>query len=162
MKKNIWTLAVLQWMCLTFWFSAKTADESAHMSRSVGYLAGELFVEDFREWTPQQQDAFAEWIDHFVRKSAHATEYAVLGILFGGMYASWGLWGRKHFLLAAGSGILYAATDEFHQLFVPGRSGQLSDVLLDSCGVLAGAVLYIGAVWLVRRWKIRRKKENII
>lgn len=162
MKKNIWTLAVLLWMCLIFWFSAKPADESADMSQSVGHLAGELFVRDFREWTPQEQDIFAERIDHFVRKSAHATEYAVLGILFGGMYASWGLRGKKHFLVTAGSGILYAATDEFHQLFVPGRSGQLSDVLLDSCGVLAGSVLYIGAVWLVRSWKSRRKKENII
>ncbi len=157
MKKNIWTLAVLLWMCLIFWFSAKPADESADMSQSVGHLAGELFVRDFQEWKPQEQDAFAERIDHFVRKSAHAAEYVVLGFLLGGMYASWGLRGKKHFFVTAGSGILYAATDEFHQLFVPGRSGQLSDVLLDSCGVLAGTVLYIGAVWLVRCWKSRKK-----
>lgn len=162
MKKNIWTLAVLLWMCIIFWFSAKPADESAHMSRSVGHLAGELLVKDFREWAPEEQDAFAGRIDHFVRKSAHAAEYAVLGILLGGMYASWSLCGRRHFLLALGSGVLYAATDEFHQLFVPGRSGQLSDVLLDSGGVLAGTLLYIGVVWLVGRLHKREEKESTV
>ena len=51
-------------------------------------------------------------------------------------------------LIAAG----YAATDEFHQLFVPGRSGQISDVLLDSAGALAGVWIMTGLE------KIRKKK----
>ena len=38
-------------------------------------------------------------------------------------------------------GTLYAASDEIHQLFVPGRSGQLRDVFLDSAGVAAGILL---------------------
>lgn len=153
MKKNIWTLLVLLWMCLIFWFSAKPAGESADMSQSVGKLVGEVFVGDFHQWTLQEQNAFAENIDHFVRKSAHATEYAVLGILLGGMYACYGWSERQRWILAAATGVLYAATDEFHQLFVPGRSGQLSDVLLDSGGVIAGAVLYFVCVFLLKRYK---------
>ena len=48
---------------------------------------------------------------------------------------------------------LYAATDEVHQLFVPGRSGQVSDVLLDSAGAIAGLALLGGIRFLVqRRW----------
>lgn len=156
MKKNIWTLAVLLWMCIIFWFSAKPAAESTDMSMSVGHLAGEIFIRNFQEWPSEEQEAFAENIDHFVRKSAHAAEYAVLGILLGEMYAAYGMRGRKLFFLTAGTGIVYAATDEFHQLFVPGRSGQISDVMLDSCGVLAGTVLCIGCLWLLERHRNKR------
>ena len=47
----------------------------------------------------------------------------------------------------------YAATDEMHQLFVPGRSGQVSDVLLDSAGAMAGLAVLGGIRFLVqRRW----------
>jgi VanZ family protein len=38
-------------------------------------------------------------------------------------------------------GGLYAASDEFHQLFVDGRAGMLSDVLLDTCGVAVGSLV---------------------
>lgn len=51
-------------------------------------------------------------------------------------------WKRMEILLQPGlTGALYAASDEFHQLFVPGRSGQISDVLLDSAGVCFGVLL---------------------
>ena len=49
----------------------------------------------------------------------------------------------------------YAATDEFHQLFVPGRSGQLSDVILDSAGALAGVAAFTVLCWLINRRKAR-------
>ena len=70
---------------------------------------------------------------------AHATEYAILGILLTATLSSfekrhYGLWG---WLLGTG----YAATDEIHQLFVPGRSGQVTDVMLDSAGCLLGCLL---------------------
>ena len=51
---------------------------------------------------------------------------------------------------------LYAVTDEIHQLFVPGRSGQITDVILDSCGGLIGAVLSATILYLIRK----RKKDG--
>lgn len=104
----------------------------------------------FDEWSEQEQLEFAGKIDHPVRKTAHAMEYAVLGLLTAGAFI-----GSRTSILA---GILipwciasaYAATDEIHQLFVPGRSGQVSDVLLDSAGVLAG-LLVLAAVRLLRQ-----------
>ena len=51
----------------------------------------------------------------------------------------------------------YAMTDEFHQLFVPGRSGQVRDVLLDSCGAAVGVLLVLFVTWLIRR---SGKKHN--
>ena len=51
-------------------------------------------------------------------------------------------------------GTAYAVTDEFHQSFVPGRSCELRDVMIDSCGVLTGVLLATLVGW------IRRGKEQ--
>lgn len=159
MKKIIWTLAVVLWMCMIFWFSAKPAEESTEMSISVGRMAGGLFIKDFNSWTPERQEQFAEKIDHAVRKSAHATEYALLGFLAAGMYSVYGKKGRRLYIMAAGTGFLYAASDEFHQLFVPGRSGQISDVLLDSCGAAVGAALFLCILFIWQNY-IRKQEET--
>jgi VanZ family protein len=71
--------------------------------------------------------------DLVLRKTAHAAEFAVLGLLLARAL------GRE--LLALLLGIAYAATDELHQAFVPGRHGSVWDVLLDSVGVALGILL---------------------
>lgn len=139
MKRNIFTLMVLLWMGIIFWFSAQPADQSERMSLSVGHVAGLLFVDGYEDWPQERQEAFEEEIDHGVRKAAHFTEYAILGLLLTAMYRAYGHEGERLFLLAAGTGSLYAATDEFHQLFVQGRSCQITDWMIDTCGVITGA-----------------------
>lgn len=74
--------------------------------------------------------------DLVLRKAAHAAEYAVLGFLL--LRAL----GRETAALVVG--IAYAASDELHQHFVPGRQASVLDVLVDSVGVAAG-------VYAVRR-----------
>ncbi|WP_281725738.1 VanZ family protein [Lachnoclostridium phocaeense] len=139
MKRNIFTLMVLLWMGIIFWFSAQPADQSERMSLSVGHVAGLLFADGYEDWPQERQEAFEEEIDHGVRKAAHFTEYAILGLLLTAMYRAYGHEGERLFLLAAGTGSLYAATDEFHQLFVQGRSCQITDWMIDTCGVITGA-----------------------
>ena len=69
------------------------------------------------------------------------TEYAVLGIL---LFLTLTLWGIRHIVRTAlSAGILYAALDEYHQTFVPGRSGQIRDVVIDSLGLLFGILLIL-------------------
>ena len=93
-----------------------------------------------------------------VRKCAHFTEYLLLGLsLFATVreYDPVRLEGgerlRRTALLSWGIGALYALTDEAHQAFVPGRSCEIRDMLIDSCGVAAG-VLIMAAL------RSRRKK----
>ena len=62
----------------------------------------------------------------------------------------------KRILAAAWTGILYAASDEFHQLFVPGRSGQITDVLIDSGGLLAGILLVV----LIKSFYIKQSRRS--
>lgn len=132
-------LAALMWMGLIFYFSAQPAEESTELSHSVGKKIGECFVPGFSEWSAEEQERFSESVDFYVRKSAHASEYAVLAVLFLGVLHFGGK-NMRIYLFAFLLTCFYAATDEIHQLFVPGRSGQIGDVFLDSSGALAGCL----------------------
>ena len=132
-------LAIL-WMAIIFSFSAKDADESAKESNAVGMFLGSVVYSDFEEWTEDEQQAFAEKWDHPVRKCAHMTEYAILGFFLVGA----GYDGREKCRRAMGQAFgiaaLYAATDEIHQYFVPGRACMFTDVCIDLVGALLGVL----------------------
>ncbi|MDD6380585.1 MAG: VanZ family protein [Lachnospiraceae bacterium] len=134
-RNKIFAILALVWMIFIFSMSAQSADESTNTSLRAGRLVCTLFVPHYKNMTASDQMALAEKIDHPVRKTAHATEYAVLGILL--FFAIPG----NRYVLSLFIAAVYASTDEFHQLFVPGRSGQITDVLIDSCGAIAGLLL---------------------
>lgn len=168
----VFILLMILWMGGIFAFSSRSGSESADDSYFVGTMVGELFVPGFDDWSVQEQQDFAQKIDHPVRKTAHATEYAILGILAAGVCIPTAVrqsGGRsvpeknrcsrfvkigRELLLPWAIAAVYAATDEFHQLFVPGRSGQISDVILDSAGALAGLLILTAAR------KIRSRDQN--
>ena len=85
-----------------------------------------------------------------VRKSAHIIAYFILGILmYRALRVSIHRWrARTVVSLALLSCSLYAVTDEIHQLFVPGRSGELRDVMIDSIAALVGVGL---CAWMMRK-----------
>lgn len=72
--------------------------------------------------------------DDVLRKLGHITEYAVLGALLARALPR----PRPAFVL----GMAYAASDELHQHFVPGRTGKPLDVAIDAVGILVGIVAY--------------------
>jgi VanZ family protein len=75
-------------------------------------------------------------------KVVHALVYAVLGgLCFAAIRQTWTLTKPRVIAVAAGCVLLYGLTDEFHQLFVPGRSADLYDALADGIGGLLGASL---------------------
>lgn len=141
MKKAIFTTFVALWMGVIFWFSAQPAVESSKMSHSIGKAIGEVLVPDFKALSSEEQEAIAEKIDYPVRKTAHAMEYAVLGGLLVLMYGSYEIIGKKGMVYGILTGVAYAMTDEIHQLFVAGRSCQVTDVLIDSAGVIFGSII---------------------
>ena len=96
----------------------------------------------------------------FVRKTAHFFMFCGLGILALCTIRSY--YGRPHIRVYASAWlfcIFCAVCDEFHQLFVPGRGAQLSDVCLDSAGALTGVAIAF-LVLLLRKGLQKRKKRN--
>lgn len=104
-------------------------------------------------WLDGVLPAFAAWLgpaaNFVVRKCAHFLEYSVMGLLWAQALAPWV--GKVHrsrrMVLALVAGVAVAVVDETIQLSVPGRSGQVTDVLLDSAGVAFG----IAVAWLAAR-----------
>ena len=83
----------------------------------------------------------------FVRKAAHFLEYLALGLCLGRAVD------RPLYAWLLGTG--YAATDEWHQYFVPGRSCELRDIGIDAIGMLAGVLLIV----LIRHGKEKRRER---
>lgn len=153
--RMIYTSLTLIWMLVIFAFSAQDADNSTGASSGFSASIVRFVVRDFDTWSEDRQQELLEKMSLPVRKCAHATEYAILGFLWYGLLASYGISGRRRLFTAIMAGVLYAASDEFHQLFVPGRSGQLTDVLLDGLGVCVGCILAL------RMYSFVNKKRQI-
>lgn len=166
-KAAIFTALTLIMMIVIFIFSAQPADESSAMSSPLAEAAVDLLYPSFETMPSDVQTDLLDTWSHIIRKTAHFCEYALLGALIllslgsirsiktelGALDAA-----RRSLLpLAAFAiGALYAASDELHQRFVEGRSGQLSDVLLDSAGVMAGILL----IFLAGLIKDARRKRS--
>lgn len=121
-----------------FYFSAQPANVSTEMSDGVTKLLLQgAETLGLLELSPELVYDCCEWLSTPVRKKAHVTEYVILHgtILFGLYYGTTEFRGEKWLRAAFLLTVLYACSDEFHQLFVPGRAGLLTDVLIDSIGV---------------------------
>ena len=139
-------LLAIVWMTTIFRFSAQPADESGQMSLRFGMSICRMVVPHFEDKTVEQQETMARRIEFPVRKAAHMTEYAILALLLLGTITKDRIT-RKQLLAVICLVAAYAATDEYHQLFVPGRSGQVRDVVIDT----VGGTLGLGAWLAVRR-----------
>lgn len=91
--------------------------------------------------------------DYVVDYTAHAVQFAVLMTTICWAADAWGLPERKHLLLAGGLAALYAASDEVHQMFVPGRCATFPDWLADVAGIMAAGLVL--SVWVRRRSRSR-------
>ena len=140
-------LPLLVWMTMIF-LASGDAESGPHASRLIEPLLRWLF--------PHLTPAAADMALLLVRKAAHTTEYALLAFL------AWRVWRRPVWGDArpwswseAGKALLfsvvYAASDEFHQTFVPTRVGCWQDVVIDTGGAMVGLLL----LWVWVRWRSR-------
>ena len=135
---------VFLWVGGIFAFSAQPAAESNDVSLEVTYAIVKAAVHvlpvDADEKTVT---SLAVTLNGFVRKCAHGTIYFMLGMVAAKTFIVSGMREKRACLLALLFCFLYAVFDEFHQTFVPGRSGQLSDVLINTFGAAIGIGLYL-------------------
>lgn len=142
MRKILPWAAVILWMALIFFFSAQVAEQSDQLSTGIA----EKIAETVEKVIPGSGLAI-ESMNHIVRKNAHFFVYLVLGALTVNAFYCSGVRGFMGIFAALIVCVLYAASDEIHQLFVPGRSGQFTDVLIDSAGAAIGSLI-IGIIRL--------------
>lgn len=101
-------------------------------------------------------DELFDLLHHLIRKAAHVTEYAILGLLwYRAINKGLRGWNIKTAVAASLFSFIYASLDELHQAFTSNRSGRPMDVMIDS----AGAVIAMAAVWFYNL-KITNHKEH--
>ena len=151
MNKRCLGLTLL-WVCIIFSFSLQPAEVSHELSAGVGIEILETFFPALFEKLdsiPKEQLDF--W--HFLlRKAGHFSEYLILGVL--SLLTLLRAELKYKEIKALGFCVMIASIDETIQLFVSGRSGQISDVALDSIGALTGILFVCGAKFL---WSKRKQ-----
>jgi VanZ family protein len=83
-----------------------------------------------------------EKLNLIIRKNAHTFEYLVVAMLVGILLFSFNIKGKSALVYIMFICLFYAVTDEFHQMFVPGRSSLVSDVLIDFLGSVIGIFIF--------------------
>jgi VanZ family protein len=130
-------IPVVAWMLLIFVASGDLMS-AEHTSR---------FLVPFLRWLkPDISPETIAQIQFLIRKFSHITEYAILSILLlralrGSLHRSGAALGT----MALGAALLFAASDEFHQSFVPSRTASPFDVMIDVCGAGIGLAIYLRA-----------------
>ncbi len=144
MGKRITGILIIVWMAVIFAFSAQPAQQSSETSQSVSYKIAEWQSRFFgQEKTKEELTAQAESMQFMIRKGAHMSEYAFLAFLLCFHVNYYDVSRRKMALLSLGITACYAALDEIHQLFVPGRAGRLTDVCIDTAGGIVGLAFFL-------------------
>ncbi len=140
---------VIAVMVMIYCFSAQTGEESGALSGGITAWIVGCFVPDFESLPVLEQERLCSLVGLVVRKMGHFLEYALLG--FSLMLHIQQIKKRtavpQAWLWSWVIGTLYAASDEFHQGFVAGRGPSVTDVMLDSCGVIAGTALLLLILW---------------
>lgn len=129
----LWILTVLC-MAAIFYFSSQPAVQSSGQSSAVTLLLQRLL----------HTEAIT---NHMVRKTAHFIEFAGLGFLT--TWSAYVSFNKMYLGVVIAS--LYAATDEIHQIFVDGRSCQLTDWMLDTVGIITGALIFSAVFCIIQR-----------
>ena len=151
-KTIIKIILVILWMAVIFSFSSADGDLSSSMSNRLIIRITENFKH--KKLTEEEKEYILERFDPFVRKTAHFTEYFILSILVFITLIDFNLTNKRLLIYTMLICILYAASDEIHQLFVSERAGRILDVLLDSLGsfLAVNICLFIN--------KLKHKKLN--
>lgn len=140
MKKTISFIVLILWMIVIFSFSSADANKSTGTSDKVITTMIEIKDKITNNETPNnEKEIIVKNSSFYIRKIAHITEYLILGFLMFNLLKQYSV---TNIYYAIGLSILYSCTDEFHQLFINGRSGSIRDVLIDTIGILIGTYLY--------------------
>jgi VanZ family protein len=159
-KKVVLWILVIACMTTIFIFSSQEASSSDEMSLSFAEVFVRFF--DFNgSLSDMQVEKICAGLNFIVRKGAHFSIYGLLGILIALLLSQYGFYGIKQFTYSVFSAFLYACTDEFHQTFVKGRSGQLRDVGIDTAGAICAVAVLLLLTSLIKKFRKRGNFDGL-
>ena len=142
-----------------FGFSNQNSETSAGLSQKVTNFVVE-FVPSIKNMPEKEKEEAEYRIEKVIRKIAHYSIYTLVGILLMALMSTYKIKELDRIAISMIIGVIYAATDEIHQAFVPGRGPLVTDVILDSIGVLTGICIVL-LVYKIICKMCRHKCKNI-
>ena len=165
-KRTKLSLLILYWLpvillMLVMFFASSQPYEKQDVRPLLGKVVSEKFVKEKFSNTKFYYDGHEVsirskgvpgFIEFFVRKAAHLTEYGLLGfLLLRGFFSTTNLKRKVAAITALFISIVYACTDELHQMYTIHRTPLFADVVLDSVGALLGILLFCAVRYVVMR-----------
>ena len=157
LKKNILRgilLILLLWtFAMIFGFSSQNAEQSGGLSKKIT----QNLVNKIPNIEEQKQEQIMDRMEKVIRKIAHFSIYTLVGFLLMAFVSTYNIPEKTRIISSLLVGMIYASSDEIHQRFVAGRSAQVTDVMLDTLGVLFGILILM----LVLQIADRKKKKAV-
>ena len=151
-KKNILRAILIILLIANLWvifgFSNQNGEESGSLSKKVTQIITQN-IKSIQNLEQNQKEKVLNKIEHIVRKLAHFTLYTSIGFLTMSLMSTYKLTNKKRVALSLCIGSFYAISDEIHQIFVPNRGPEISDVLIDTSGVIFGVLIAIIIIRIV-------------
>ncbi len=160
-KDKVLIILAIIWMGVIFMFSAQVSDESKSSSNKVTSAVVNTVISIKKEnISEEKRQKIIEDKTFIVRKTAHFTEYFILGLILILYLQTKEKLATKYIILAIIFCVLYATSDEIHQLFVDGRSCKIMDILIDTCGSSL-AILGFTSIYKITT-NLKKQKELFI
>ena len=160
-KDKVLIILAIIWMGVIFMFSAQVSDESKSSSNKVTSAVVNTVISIKKEnISEEKRQKIIEDKTFIVRKTAHFTEYFILGLILILYLQTKEKLTTKYIILAIIFCVLYATSDEIHQLFVDGRSCKIMDILIDTCGSSL-AILGFTSIYKITT-NLKKQKELFI
>lgn len=134
-------ILLILWMMIIFAFSNQKAVDSSNLSSGlIDRTVVKVYKVFYGDISKEKEEVIIEKYSYPIRKLAHYSLYFILGILSFLVIVDYKN-NKELILYSMLICFLYACTDEFHQLFIDGRSAEIKDVLIDSFGSLTSILL---------------------
>lgn len=134
-KRIIYAVLIFLTCIIIFNFSSQNSEKSSETS---GVIVDRVVNTISTVNKKAKKENLKEKVTFLVRKSAHFSIYTLLGIWLMCFANTYEISLRKKFLICILIGTSYAISDEIHQFYIGGRSCEIRDICIDSCGVLFG------------------------
>lgn len=153
-KRIIFAILIIINCIVIFNFSSQNSEKSNETS---GVIVNKVVDSVAKVNKKVKKETLKDTVSFVVRKLAHFSIYTLLGIFLMNEANTFEITKKRKIILCILFGALYAFSDEFHQGFVGGRSPEIRDVCIDTCGVIFGIILVIITGKLISKIKAPKK-----
>lgn len=137
MIRTILIITIILTSSMIFGFSNQNAEQSSSISAKITKVITKN-IKSIQEKEIDEKERIEQRIHSIIRKIAHYVIYIFLGIQIMFFISTYNINELDQISISLISGMIYSITDELHQAFIPGRAAQITDIMLDSLGVLTG------------------------